>query len=104
RNKFLKIHTSGKRRLMILGRPDAILDVTTERARSNRAHPLGMIEKRQVFLDLSMTEVMPVTNLRRVHFVEQGRQFAFGRDFFITASVFKPQFYIFGSGVIDHAT
>src|SRR5437588_12811527 len=65
-NELRKIDISAKRRLMILRRPNAILDVTTQRARTDLAQPFGVIEKRQVLLDLDVTEVMPVTNLRRV--------------------------------------
>src|ERR1700688_643182 len=48
RNKFLKIDIPGKRRLMILGRPNAVLQVTTERARSDRAQPFGVIEESEI--------------------------------------------------------
>src|SRR5437588_12299673 len=66
RNQLRKIDISAKRRLMILRRPNAILDVTTERARTDLAQPFSVIEKRQVLLDLDVSEIMPITYLRRV--------------------------------------
>ena len=47
---FKRSTSPGKRRLMILGRPNAILHVTTERARTDRAQPFGMIEECEVLL------------------------------------------------------
>ncbi len=88
---------------MISRRPDAVLHVTAERARANRAQPLGMIEKRQVFFDLSVTEVVPVAELRRSHLIKQRRQFTLSWDFFITAPAFEAHFDIFRSSVIDDA-
>src|SRR5438270_3078610 len=66
RNQLRKIDISAKRRLMILRRPNAILHVTAKRARTDLAQPLGMIEKRDVLLDLDVTEVVPVADLRRI--------------------------------------
>jgi hypothetical protein len=88
---------------MILRGPDAVLDVTAECARANRAQPLGVIEKRQILFDLSVTEVVPVAEVRRSVLIKQRRQFTFSRDFFITTPAFEPQFDIFRSSVIDDA-
>ena len=76
---------------MILPRPDAILKMTTKRARTDLPEPFGVIEEAQVFLDLDVTEVVPVTELRRIQFVEQRRQLALVRNFFITAAAFDPE-------------
>src|SRR6266536_4475698 len=62
RNKLHKIDIAGKRRLMILGRPNAILDMATKSARSDLPQPLGVIDKRQVLLDLDVAKVVPVTD------------------------------------------
>jgi hypothetical protein len=64
RHQLCKIDISAKWRLMILGRPNAILDVTAERARTDLTKPFRMIEKGEVFFDLDVTEVVPVTDLR----------------------------------------
>ena len=64
RDQLRKIDISAKRRLMILRRPDAILNVTPECARTDLAKPFGMIEKSEVLFDLNVPKVMPVTDLR----------------------------------------
>src|ERR1700693_1650092 len=87
-HQFQKIDISGERGLMVLGRPDAILNVTAKRARTDLTQPVGVIEKREVLLDLDVPEIVPVTNLRRTQFVEQRRQLAFAWNFFVTAAAF----------------
>src|SRR5207245_9897045 len=74
RNKFLKIDISGKRRLMIVGRPNAVLEVTSERARRGRAQPFGVIEEGKIFFDLNVPEVVAVPDLRRIDCVEAPTQ------------------------------
>ena len=63
-NKLHKIDVAGKRRLMVLGRPNAILDMAPKSTRSDLPQPLGVVDKRQILLDLDVTEVVPVTELR----------------------------------------
>src|SRR5438067_13531615 len=104
RHQFCKIDISTEWRLMVLRRPDAILDMTAKGAWTDLTKPLGMIEKGEVLFDLNVTEIVPVTDLRRVQFVEQHRQFAFARNFFVTAAAFDPQFYFFRYGVINDPT
>src|SRR6266436_8349185 len=70
RHQFRKIDISAKRRLMILGRPDAILNMAAKRAGTDLTEPFGMIEKGEVLFDLNVPEVVPITDLRRVEFVE----------------------------------
>ena len=47
---------------MILSWPDAVLNVTAKSARSDLAKPLGVIEKREILLDLEVAEIVPVTD------------------------------------------
>ena len=54
-----QIHVPRKWRLMVLGRPDAILDMTSEGARPNPLQPFRVVEKSEVRLDLDMTEIVP---------------------------------------------
>src|ERR1700730_2884018 len=89
---------------MILRRPDAILDVTANRARSDRAQPFGVSEKGEVLFDLDMSEVVPVTYKRRVQLIEQRGKFALGGDLFVTAAAFDPEFNFLGRSVFDDAT
>ena len=49
---------------MVLGRPNAILDMATKSTRSDLPQPLGVVDKRQILFDLNVTEVVPVTELR----------------------------------------
>src|SRR5256885_17271359 len=65
-HQFPKIDISTKWRLMILGRPDAILHVTAERPWTDLAKPLRMIEEGEVLFDLNVSEIVPVTDLRRI--------------------------------------
>src|SRR5256885_2010033 len=84
---------------MILRRPNAILHVTTKSARPDLSKPFRVIEKGKVLFNLNVTEVVPVTDLRRVQFVEQRRQLALAWDFFVTAATFDSEFYFFRGGV-----
>ena len=84
---------------MILRRPDAILHMTAKRARPDRAQPFLVIDEAEVFLDLDVPHVVPVADLRRVQFVEQRRQFALARDFFVTAPAFDAEPDVFRGGV-----
>ena len=95
RNKFLKIDISGKRRLMILGRPNAVLQVTTERARTDRAQPFGVIEESEIFFDLNMPKVVPVPEPGRIHLLEKHREFALAWDLFISAPPFDAKSDVF---------
>jgi hypothetical protein len=70
RHQFREIDISGKGRLMVMGRPNAILYVTANRPRTNLPQPFFMIDERKIFLDLKMTEVVPVTDLRRVELIQ----------------------------------
>src|SRR5207244_8261681 len=84
--------------------PERMRDRTAKGAGTELTKRLGMIEKGEVLFDLNVAEIVPVTDLRRVQFVEQHRQFAFARDFFVTAAAFDPQFYFFRYGVINDPT
>ena len=88
---------------MILGRPDAILHVTTKRPRPDRLQPLGMIEKGEVLFDLDVPEVVPITDKRRVQLINQRRQFPFRWNFLVTAPPFDSQADILRSGILDNA-
>src|SRR5439155_25664234 len=70
RHQFCKIDISTEWRLMVLHRPDAILDMTAKGARTDLTKPFRMIEKGEVLFDLNVTEIVPITDLRRVEFVE----------------------------------
>ena len=63
RDELEQIDVAGKRRLMILRRPDAILHMTSKRARTDHAQPFFMIEEAEVLLDLNVTEIVPVTGM-----------------------------------------
>ena len=52
---------------MIFRRPNAVLHVTAKRARTDQAQPFRVINEPQILLDLSVTEIMPVTELRAAH-------------------------------------
>src|ERR1700746_473188 len=69
RHQTVQIDLSGERGLMILGRPNAVLHMTAESAWSDLLEPLCVVEKLEVRFDLDVAEVVPVTKLRRVHFV-----------------------------------
>ena len=99
RNKFLQIDDAGKGRLMILRRPNAILHVAAERARSDRAQPFLVIEEAEVLLDLDVPDVVPVAELRRVQFVQQRGQFALARDLFVAAPAFDAEPDVFLRGI-----
>ena len=71
---------------MILRGPDAILQVAAKSARADFLQPLRVIEKPEIFFDLNVPHVVPVTDVRRIQFVEQRRQFAFAGNFFITTA------------------
>src|ERR1700680_2636505 len=95
RNKFPKIDIPGKRRLMILGRPNAVPPVTNERVREDRAQPFGVIEESEIFFDLNMPKVVPVPEPGHIHLLEQHREFALAWDLFISAPPFdaKPDVF-----------
>jgi hypothetical protein len=95
RNEFRKIDISGKWRLVILRRPDAVLHMATKGARPNRAQPFFVIHEAKVFFDLKMTEVMPVTDLRRVQLIKKRGKLALARDFFVTAPAFDSESNVF---------
>ena len=84
-------------------RPDAVLHVAAERAGTDRPQPLGMIEKCKVFFDLDVPEIMPVTDLRRIHFIEQRREFTLGWDFFISSPALDSQPDVLQSGTLNDA-
>ncbi len=86
---------------MVLRRPDAILDMTAKGTRTDLTKPLRMIKKGEVLFDLNVTEIVPVTDLRRIEFVEQRWQFAFVRNFLVTAAAFDPKLYFFRCGVLN---
>src|SRR5437588_6168125 len=54
-----------------------------------------MVEKGEVFLDLNVTEVMPITHLWRIELVQQRWQFTFAWNFFITTAAFDSEFHFF---------
>src|SRR5436309_16122092 len=70
RHQFGKIDISTKWWLMVLRWPDAILDMTAKGARTDLTKPFRMIEKGEVLFDLNVTEIVPITDLRGVEFVE----------------------------------
>src|SRR5437868_2186848 len=76
---------------MVLSRPVHILHVTANRARGDRPKPFGMIEKSKIFLNLDMSHVVPITDVRRRDFVEQWWYLPFRRDLFITTSPLDPE-------------
>ena len=98
---FSRSTSPAKGRLMILRRPNAILHVTAQRARTDRAQPFRVIDEAEVFLDLDVPDVVPVTDLRRVEFIEQRRDFALARNLFVAAPAFDPEPDIFRGGMFD---
>ena len=56
---------------MISRRPDTVLHVAAKGARTDRAQPFGVINESQVLFNLRVTEIMPVTQLRGLHFLKQ---------------------------------
>src|SRR5690349_14109783 len=103
RHQLGKIDIAGKWWLMVLRRPNAILNVTTESSGTDLAQPISVIEKREIFFDLNVSEVVPVTNLGRVEFIQQRGKLPFARNFFVTAAAFDSEFYFFARRVLDHA-
>src|SRR3979490_2688250 len=87
---------------MILRRPFAILHVATDRARPDGAKPFGVIEEAEIFFDLDVAHIVPVSELRRVHFIEERRQLPFAWDFFVAAPAFHAEPDIFLRGVLGH--
>ena len=87
---------------MILRRPYTILHVTTQRARSDSAQPFFVIDEAEVFLDLDVTDVMPVADLRRVELVKQRREFALARNFFVAASAFDSEPDLFRRSMLNY--
>ena len=63
----------------------------------------AVIDEAKILFDLDVAEVVPVTDLRRIQFIEQGRQFAFARDFFVTAPAFDSEADLLDSGVCNDA-
>ena len=73
--------------------------MAADRARADLAEPFRVIHKPEVFLDLDVPHVVPVTELRRIQLVEQRGQLAFARDFFVAAATFHPEPDIFFRGI-----
>ena len=54
-----------------------------------------MIEKIQIFLNLDMSHVVPIADVRRGDFIEQLRDFAFRRNLFVAATPLDSETGIF---------
>ena len=89
--QLFQVDVTRKRHLVVLRRPNAILNVATKRARRHRLDPVSVIQKAKILLYLDVPEVMPVAENLRIQFVEQGRQLTFARDFFITAPALQAE-------------
>src|SRR4029077_16987537 len=87
---------------MILRGPYTILHVTAQRARSDRAQPFFVIDEAEVFLDLDVTDVMPVADLRRVELVQHLREFALARNFFVAAAAFDAEPDLIRRSMLDY--
>src|ERR1051326_4357814 len=98
RHQIKKIYVSRKRRLMILGRPDAILNMTAKGARTDLPQPFSVIEKLKIRLDLDMTKVVPISDLRRLQFLEEGGYLSFRRNLLVAAPSFDAELYLFWGG------
>src|SRR4029450_4227472 len=98
---FLKIDTSGKRRLTISRRPDTVLHMAAKRTRTDRAQPFGVINEPQVFLDLRVPEIMPVTQVRGIHLLKELCQCALSWNLFIITPGFQTNPNIPRSGILD---
>ena len=55
---------------MILRRPYAVLHMAAKCTAADLPQPFLVIEEAEVLFDLNVTEVVPVTNMRRIQFVE----------------------------------
>ena len=84
---------------MILGWPSHILHVATEGPCGNGVQPIGMIEKAEIFFNLNVTHIMPVTDVWGRDFLEQPGYFALRWDFFIAATGFDAEADISGGSV-----
>src|SRR5215813_7087987 len=77
--------------------------MTAKRAGTNCPEPLSVIDESQVFFDLSVAEIMPVTQVRRFHLLKELGQFALGWNLFIIAPCFQANPNIFPSRILDDA-
>src|SRR6185312_15644674 len=91
-------HIAEKRRLVILSRPVHVLHMAADRTRRDRPKPFGMIDKSKIFLNLDMSHVVPITDVRRGDFIEQWWNLPLRRDLFITTSPLDSKTYIFLRG------
>ena len=80
---------------MVLSRPVHILHVTANRARGDPPKPFGMIEKSKIFLNLNMSHVVPITDVRRGDFIEQWWDLPFRRNLFVATAPLDPETNIF---------
>src|SRR5437016_13474669 len=76
--------------------------MAAKRTRTNRAQPLGMINEPKILFNLRVTEIMPVTELRRIHLLQKLRQFALGWNLFIGPAALDSQTDTFRTGILDH--
>ena len=53
--------------------------------------PFRVIEKLEILLNLNVTHVVPVTDMRRIQFIEDRGQFAFAWNFFVAAASFHAE-------------
>src|SRR2546423_14155990 len=77
--------------------------MAAERAGPDLPEPFGMIDETEVFLDLDVPHVVPITELRRIQFVEERGQLAFAWDFFVATPAFHAEPDIFLRGVFGDA-
>jgi len=55
---------------MVLSWPRHILHMTANRTGSDRSKPFDMVKEAKIFLDLDMTHIVPVTDVRRADFIK----------------------------------
>src|SRR5438105_605896 len=90
-SEWLEPDVAQKWRLMILGWPFHIVDMTTEGSTGDHAQPIRMVEKPEIFFNLNMTHIVPVADMWRGDLFEQSKHFALRRNLLITAASFDAE-------------
>lgn len=94
REQFVVVEFAGERRLMVLIGKNNIVQMAAKYAIPREPQPAGVIQQREVGLDLRMPEIVPVTEIRRTEPREQRQDFPLGGHVLVAFAVFDSHMHI----------